>query len=199
MSARGARSRKVQQKDIDKKEKKIAVKGKVPETHDTFADWRATPSSNGSRSVGLSRSVSNISQGTSHSSGSGNRKHLNTVYSNDSSSHGRPGQGSTSGAASVSDHSAVGKEKTKFQAHGKETKAPRGRGGGVPVKGTGAPLQSPQFRSESPAPPLPSYKKNLPAPDPTPHSNSWAWSHASNHTHTVGSRTGIYPHQLLTG
>jgi hypothetical protein len=159
MSARGARSRKVQQKDIDKKEKKVAVKGKVPETHDAFADWRATPSSNGSRSVGLSRSVSNISQGTSHSGGSGNRKHLNTVYSNDSSSHGRPGKGSTSGAASVSDHSATGKEKTKFQAHGKETKAPRGRGGGVPVKGTGAPLQSPQFRTESPAPPLPSYKK----------------------------------------
>ena len=159
MSARGARSRKVQQKDIDKKEKKSTVKGKIPETHDAFADWRATPSSNGSRSVGLSRSVSNLSQGTSHSGGSGNRKHLNTVYSNDSSSHGRPGIGSTSGTASVSDHSAKGKDKTKFQANGKETKAPRGRGGGVPVKSTGAPLQSPQFRSESPAPPLLSHKK----------------------------------------
>jgi hypothetical protein len=159
MSARGARSRKVQQKDIDKKEKKLAVKGKVPERHDAYPDWRATPSSDGSRSVGLSRSASNLSQGTSHSGGSGNRKHLTTVYSNDSSSHGRLGKGSTSGAASVSDHSAKGDDKTKFQAHGKETKAPRGRGGGVPVKGTGAPLQSPQSRNESPAPPLPSYRK----------------------------------------
>jgi hypothetical protein len=163
MSARGARSRKVQQKDIEKKEKKIAVQGKVPEVHDALADWRATPSSNGPRNAGLSRSVSNLSRGTSHSSGtngSGNRSRMNTVYSNDSSSHGRPPKSSTSGAASIPDHPAKGKEKTKFQANGKETKAPRGRGGGVPTKTIVAPTSAPpQFRSESPAPRLPSHRK----------------------------------------
>lgn len=157
MSARGARSRKVQQKDIDKKEKKVAVKGKNTETHDGFADWHATPpSSNGSRGVGLSRSISNLSQGTSHSSGSGNRQRVNTVYSNHSS-HGRPVKSPTGGAASVSDQSTKSQDKAKFQANGKETKAPRGRGGGVPLKSTG--VAHPQFRSETPAPPLPSHKK----------------------------------------
>ncbi|KAF2632887.1 hypothetical protein BU25DRAFT_85294 [Macroventuria anomochaeta] len=163
MSARGARSRKVQQKDIQKKEKKVAVQGKAPEIHDTFADWRATPSSNGSRNTGLSRSVSNLSHGTSHSSGtngSGNRQYLNTVYSYESSSHGRTPKSSASGAASVSDHSAKGKEKTKFQANGKETKAPRGRGGGVPIKMTIVPSPAPPpSRTESPAPHLPSHRK----------------------------------------
>jgi hypothetical protein len=166
MSARGARSRKVQQKDIQKKEKKVAVQGKAPEGHDAFADWRATPSSNGSRNTGLSRSItvsSNLSHGTSRSSGtndSGNRPRLNTVYSNESSSHGRPAQTFTSGTASISDHSAKGKEKTKFQANGKETKAPRGRGGGVPIKKTVAPSPAPPlFRAESTVPHLPSHKR----------------------------------------
>lgn len=162
MSARGARSRKVQQKDIEKKEKKVAVQGKAPEVHDAFADWRATPTSNGSRNAGLSRTASNLSHGTSHSSGtngSGNRSRMDTIYS-ESSSHGRPPKSSTSGGASISDHSAKGKEKTKFQANGKETKAPRGRGGGVPIKSTIAPTPvPPQFRTESPAPRLPSHRK----------------------------------------
>lgn len=159
MSARGARSRKVQQKDIEKTEKKIAVQGKAPEVHDAFADWRATPTSNGSRNAGLSRTASNLSQGTSHSSGSGNRSRMNTIYS-ESSSHGRTPKSSTSGGASISDHSAKGNEKAKFQANGKETKAPRGRGGGVPIKSTIAPTPAPpQFRTESPAPRLPSHRK----------------------------------------
>lgn len=163
MSARGARSRKVQQKDIQKQEKKVAVQGKAPEIQDAFTDWRATPSSNGSRNAGLSRSVSNLSHGTSRSSGtngSGNRQRLDTVYSNESSSHGRPPKSFTSGAASVSDHSAKGREKTKFQAKGKETKAPRGRGGGVPIKTTVAqPPMPPAFRAESPALRVPSQRK----------------------------------------
>lgn len=159
MSARGARSRKVQQKDIDKKVKKTAVQQKAPVVNDAFTDWRATPSS-GSRSTGLSRSVSNLSHGTSHSSGSGNRQRLHTVYSNDSSSQGRPGNSSTNGASSVSEHSTKGLDKTRFQANGKETKAPRGRGGGVPIKTTAA-LSSapPKLRSESPASLLPSHQK----------------------------------------
>ncbi|KAH6620591.1 hypothetical protein C7974DRAFT_236380 [Boeremia exigua] len=160
MSARGARSRKVQQKDIEKKDKKVAVKGKAPENPDAFADWRATPSSNGSRNTGLTRSMSNRSHGTSHSSGSATRSRLNTVYSNESSGYGRPPKSSASGGASISDHSAKGKETAKFQTNGKETKAPRGRGGGVPIKTTAAPPpMPPQFRSESPAPRLPSHKK----------------------------------------
>ncbi|KAJ8113423.1 hypothetical protein OPT61_g4442 [Boeremia exigua] len=161
MSARGARSRKVQQKDIEKKDKKTAVKGKAPETQDAFADWRATPSTNGPRSTGLTRTISNRSHGTSHSggtSGSASRSRLNTVYSNESSSYGKPPKTSASGSASVSDHSAKGKEKTKFQANGKETKAPRGRGGGVPTKIAVAPTPLP-FRTESPAPRLPSHKR----------------------------------------
>lgn len=165
MSARGARSRKVQQKDIQKKEKKVAVQRKAPETHDPFAEWRATPSSNGSRNAGLSRSItvsSNQSHGASRSSGTndgGNRPRLNTVYSNESSNYGRPAK-STSSGASISDHSARGKEKTKFQVKGKETKAPRGRGGGVPIKNTVAPSPATAlFRTESPAPRISSHTK----------------------------------------
>ena len=166
MSARGARSRKVQQKDIQKKEKKVAVQGKIPEVYDTFADWRATPSSTGSRNAGLSRSItqsSNLSHGTSRSSGtndSGNRSRLNTVYSNESSSCDRAPKSSASGAASALDHPAKGEENTIFQANGKQTKAPRGRGGGVPIKKTAAPLPAPPpFRAEAPAPPLPAHRK----------------------------------------
>lgn len=165
MSARGARSRKVQQKDIQKKEKQVAVQGKAPEFSDASADWRA-PSSNGTRNAGLSRSItvsSSLSHGTSRSSGtndSGNRSRLDTVYSNESSSYSRPPKTSTSGAASVSDHSAKGTEKTKFQANGKETKAPRGRGGGVPIKTTIASSPAPpSFRTDSPSSRLPSHRK----------------------------------------
>lgn len=162
MSARGARSRKVQQKDIEKKEKKHAVQGKAPEIHDTLTNWRATQSRNESRAADLARSMSNRSHGTSRSSGtndSGNRARSHTIYSNDSFVHGRLTKTSTSGAASVSDHSAKGKEKTKFQANGKETKAPRGRGGGVPIKKTVAPSPAPSlFRVESTTPSLPSHK-----------------------------------------
>lgn len=162
MSARGARSRKVQQKDIQKKEKKATGKGKAPEAiyeqpHDAFADWLPTPSLNNSRS-GISRSItvsSNISRGTSRSSGtndSSSRPRLNTLHSADSTGPARPPQSSGGGSASVSDVSTKGKEKTKFQANGKETKAPRGRGGGVPIKKTVASSPAPPtLRTESAA------------------------------------------------
>ena len=166
MSARGARSRKVQQKDIQKKEQKVAVQGKIPEVYDAFVDWRTTPSSSGSRNAGLSRSItqsSNLSHGTSRSSETndiGNRSRLNTVYSNKSSSGERATESSASGAASSLDHSAKGEEKTVFQANGKQTKAPRGRGGGVPIKKTAAPLPVPQsFRAEASVSPLPNHRK----------------------------------------
>ncbi|KAH7402655.1 hypothetical protein BKA66DRAFT_6236 [Pyrenochaeta sp. MPI-SDFR-AT-0127] len=159
MSARGARSRKVQQKDIQKKEKKAIGKGKAPEEiyeqpHDAFADWLPTPSLSNPRS-GISRSItvsSNISRGTSRSSGtndSSSRPRLNPLHSPDSLGPARPPKSSEAGSASVSDVSTKGKEKSKFQANGKETKAPRGRGGGVPIKKTVSPSPiPPMFRAE---------------------------------------------------
>jgi hypothetical protein len=155
MSARGARSRKVQQKDVEKKEKKIG-KSKAIETihepHDGLTDWRATPSDGTRR--GISRSLTVSSRATSQSSGtneSSNRPKLNKLYSNNSSEV-QTAQSSGGVSASVSDVSTQGIEKTRFQANGKETKAPRGRGGGVPVKRTIAPSPAPQaFRAESAA------------------------------------------------
>ncbi|KAF2856632.1 hypothetical protein T440DRAFT_549986 [Plenodomus tracheiphilus IPT5] len=159
MSARGARSRKVQQKNIEKTEKRPAskAKGKAPEaeydTPDAFAQWRASPSVNGSRN-GITRTLtvsSDNSRTTSHSSsthdGGLGRSRLNTMQSNNSSD---VRQGSGYGPPSVSEASSKGKEKTKFQAKGKETKAPRGRGGGVPIKKTVASSPAPPtFRTES--------------------------------------------------
>lgn len=163
MSARGARSRKVQQKDIEKKDKKPTSKGKAPEriheTHDAFAEWRPSPSISNARS-GLTRSMtvsSNNSRGTSRSSSThdgSNRPRLNTLQSSESSEyrHHRPPDSSGRGPASLSDVSSKSKEKTKFQANGKETKAPRGRGGGVPIKKTVASSPAPPvFRTESAA------------------------------------------------
>ncbi|CAO2657346.1 Nn.00g034720.m01.CDS01 [Neocucurbitaria sp. VM-36] len=164
MSARGARSRKVQQKDIQKKEKKATGKGKASDgiyeqPHDAFADWRPTPSLNTPR-TGVSRSItvsSNTSRTTSRSGGtndSSSRPRLTTLHSNESKEMqaGRAPQSSGGASASVSDLSSKGKEKTKFQTHGKETKAPRGRGGGVPIKRNVAPSPAPYtFRTESAA------------------------------------------------
>jgi hypothetical protein len=155
MSARGARSRKVQQKDVEKKEKKIG-KSKAIETiyepHDGFTDWRATPSDGTRRDI--SRSLTVSSRATSRSSGtneSNSRPRLNKLYSNNSSEV-QTAQSSGGGTASVSEASTQGKEKTRFQANGKETKAPRGRGGGVPIKRTVAPSPAPPaFRAESAA------------------------------------------------
>jgi hypothetical protein len=154
MSARGARSRKVQAKDIEKKEKKVGKTkapgiGTIYEPHDGFADWRTTPSDN--LRNGISRSITVSSRGTSRSSGtndSASRPHTKTFYSTDS----RPPQSSGGGSASISDLSSKGKDKTKYQTKGKETKAPRGRGGGVPIKRAVAPSPAPpMYRAESSA------------------------------------------------
>lgn len=152
MSARGARSRKIQQKDVDKKEKKVG-KTKAVEPRDAFADWRMTPTVDNPRR-GVSRSLTVSSRATSRSSGtndSNNKPRLTTVYSSNSSDI-KAAESSVGGSASISDVSTAGKEKTRFQANGKETKAPRGRGGGVPIKKTIAPSSAPpQFRAESAA------------------------------------------------
>jgi hypothetical protein len=145
MSARGARSRKIQQKEIEKKDKKVG-KTRAIEPHDGFVDWRASPTTSNPRN-GMSRTLTASSRTTSRSSGT-NDSHSRSRpdYSTGSS---KPAQSAT-GSASVSDVSTQGKEKTKFQANGKETKAPRGRGGGVPVKRAVAPSPAPPiFRNES--------------------------------------------------
>ncbi|KAJ4374160.1 hypothetical protein N0V83_002901 [Neocucurbitaria cava] len=173
MSARGARSRKVQQKDIQKKEKKTTGKGKAPDAiyelpHDAFADWRPTPSLNDPRN-GVSRSItvsSNTSRATSRSGGtndSSGRPRLNTHHTNGSKElRASRAPQSSGGSASVSDLSSKGKDKTTFQAHGKETKAPRGRGGGVPIK-----------RSVTPAPTLPVFRTESAASYPSTNQKTW--------------------------
>ncbi|KAH4352362.1 hypothetical protein HBH98_020050 [Parastagonospora nodorum] len=154
MSARGARSRKVQTKDIEKKEKKDGKKKVVTAIHeplDGFADWRTTPNVENPRR-GMTRTLTSSSRATSRSSGtneSNNRPRLATLHSSNCSET-RPAQSSGGGSASVSDISVQGKEKKLYDAKGKETQAPRGRGGGVPIKRTVAPSPvPPAFRADS--------------------------------------------------
>lgn len=141
MSARGARSRKVQQKEVEKKEKRDLAKGKAPdpyyERHDAFAEWHQSPSTSTSNSrSGIARSLTISSH--------------NTDASSDSRSHHLKSPAADS--ASVSDKSLQGRENMKFQNKGKDIKAPRGRGGGVPPKKSVAPPSAPPaFRSDSAA------------------------------------------------
>jgi hypothetical protein len=98
--------------------------------------------------IGASSRTTSRSSGTNDST---NRPRLTALYSNDSSDP-RPPQSSAAGSASVSDVSNTGKEKKLYEAKGKETKAPRGRGGGVPIKRAVAPSPAPQaFRAETAA------------------------------------------------
>jgi hypothetical protein len=176
MSARGARSRKAVVKDIEKKEKKDTGKQKAIESirkpHDAFVDWAPAPShsSRDNTGTGIPRSYTLSSDGSrvsavSRSSSinrSGSRPRLNTINSIESSEimgiHRT--KTSASGSASISDGSSMGKEKLKYQAKGKETKAPRGRGGGVPVKKpTLASPSPPLFRSETSASNMPTNGK----------------------------------------
>ncbi|KAF2643017.1 hypothetical protein P280DRAFT_515457 [Massarina eburnea CBS 473.64] len=160
MSARGARSRKAVAKNIEKQEKKAAVKQKAPvETirrpTDAFARWPSAPP-NASREFSLptrqltiSSEASHASQ-TSSNSGSNARPAFHTVSSQESNAPARR-RTSISGSTSRSDDSSMrGKDKTKYAAKGKETKAPRGRGGGVPIKKpVNATPVPPLFRAET--------------------------------------------------
>ena len=166
MSARGARSRKAVTKDIEKKEKKTLDKQKGVDTvkrpHDAFAEWSTTPTPT-RRDAGVpSRSLtisSDVSRGTSRSSStnpSQNKSRLKTINSHDTSepkSLHRPNTLPSDSASIVSSGSSKGKEKLKYQAKGKETKAPRGRGGGVPLKKpvTSGPPLPPNFRPDTSA------------------------------------------------
>jgi hypothetical protein len=162
MSARGARSRKVQQKVVEKNEKKVG-KSKVieEEPRDGFANWRTTPTLESLR-PDISRSLTASSRATSRSSGtndSNNRTRQQVLYSSNSSD-ALPATSTGGGSASVSDVSATAKEKARFQAKGKETKAPRGRGAGVPIKKVIAPSSAQSaFRTESAASNLPLKQK----------------------------------------
>jgi hypothetical protein len=128
----------VAQKEVEKKEKK-AGKSKVIDTihapHDGSADWGATPSVANARIV-VSRTITVTSHSTSQSSDT-----------NDSSER------APDRSLCVSEASTRGKEKIRFQAKGKETSAPRGRGGGVPLKSGVNPLpeSGPRPRIESTA------------------------------------------------
>jgi hypothetical protein len=191
MSARGARSRKVQAKDVEKKAKKVGKHKAIETIHeplDAFADWRTAPSADNPRAI--TRTLTSSSRATSRSSGtneSNNRPRLATFYSTNSSET-RPARSSGGGSASVSEISTKGKEtklydangkETKlYDAKGKETKAPRGRGGGVPIKKAVAPSPaSPAFDAESVA----SY----------PWSNQKTWS---NFKIWEGGRDGMRPY-----
>jgi len=150
MSARGARSRKAVAKDIEKQEKKAAQKGKAVDPT-RRADWHSTitPTTSSSSSGIPSRQLTVSTSRSSSTNGSASRPPFVSVHSSDyhtglrsRNSDGRP--------ASVSDTSSVGKEKKRYQANGKDTKAPRGRRGGVPVKTavSTTPLP-PMFRAET--------------------------------------------------
>jgi hypothetical protein len=162
MSARGARSRKAVVKDIEKQEKKNTEKSKaavvdsVRQPQEAFPGWRPTPSVNirdtghSSRQLTISTPAS---RGTSRPSSTGSvaRPALGSFSSPDIDEYRpehRP-RASTTGTASISDSSTTSKEKTKYQTKGKETKAPRGRGGGVPVKSSTPVVAAPPlFRAE---------------------------------------------------
>ncbi|ORY19845.1 hypothetical protein BCR34DRAFT_595291 [Clohesyomyces aquaticus] len=175
MSARGARSRKAVAKDIEKKEKKVASSKKPVESilrpHDAFTDWRPTPSRTGrdttgtgvpSRSVTISSDASRATSRSSSTHASSNRQRLGTIDSRESLEYRpfhRP-MTSQSGSASISEGSTTGKEKLKYDAHRKGSKAPRGRGGGVPIKKPVANSPAPPlFRAESTASYVPMNQK----------------------------------------
>jgi hypothetical protein len=135
----------------------------IYEPQDGSVDWRKPSSASNPRN-GVSRTLTVSSRTTSRSSstnGSGNRPRLNTLYSN-SSSDIRPVPSSGVGSASVSDASTKGREKTTFQANGKETKAPRGRGGGVPIK-----------RAIDPPPAPTNYRAEYAASYPSSNQKTW--------------------------
>ncbi|CAI6336861.1 unnamed protein product [Periconia digitata] len=154
MSARGARSRKAVEKNIEKQEKKAAVKQKAPvqtirKPGDAFGS-----NIHPSRQITVSSDVSRAtSSRTSSTNGSNARPLFVSASSQDSHDYRRNGRPptSTSGSTSVSDGgSGKGNDKNKYTAKGnKETKAPRGRGGGVPLKKPAEPLQPPLLRAET--------------------------------------------------
>ncbi|KAL5418513.1 hypothetical protein PMIN03_000993 [Paraphaeosphaeria minitans] len=151
MSARGARSRKAVVKDIEKKEKKAAQKAKAPDTirrpHDAFAQWGSAGTPSTTSTAGMpARQLTVSTSRSSSANGTGSRPPLRVAALHSSSDQHRS---RTDRPGSISDTSSISKEKSKYQANGKETKAPRGRGGGVPTKKNASTPAPPHFRAES--------------------------------------------------
>lgn len=114
MAARGARSRKVVEKQITKQEVKKS-------------DERYTPLST-QRSADLSRVMSPVSTW-------GRRPTMTSdqsIYS--SGSGGSSGRLSAAGSKLSATLTSISLKDEKFIGKGKDTSAPRGRGGGVPIK-----------------------------------------------------------------
>ena len=164
MSARGARSRKAVTKDIEKKEKKAAVKQyaeSIPRAPTRPSDWGGLgfrkDSQNPSptnRIINRTTSQAATSSTTSLPQSRGSSQATNVPrgpsqqganYSHPSAEP-RPFHRPTTSAGASTNSTGSGKDKAKYQAKGKETKAPRGRGGGVPIK---KPTNTPQIPSRT--------------------------------------------------
>ncbi|OCK78497.1 hypothetical protein K432DRAFT_301892 [Lepidopterella palustris CBS 459.81] len=150
MSARGARSRKAVVKNIEKKERKVAAKqfaADLPRPKTAFSDWTAAsirenaqytsnqPTRSGSQLATTHPVPSRHSRSNSQPESSTGRPSLGGITGTQGSADARPSRARTSTSASTTSANSAG-EKVKYQAKGKETKAPRGRGGGVPPKKT---------------------------------------------------------------
>jgi hypothetical protein len=131
MAARGARSRKVVEKVIEKEESKKYA--------DRFNSFSTTPDP--------SRVVSPVAgwrRKTSFHSGSGAAS-VWSAESGGSSSGKLSGTGARKIASKVA--SIIPSEEDRFVAKGKQTAAPRGRGGGVPIKAVEAQHDRARMRS----------------------------------------------------
>ena len=172
MSARGARSRKAVAKDIEKKEKKAATKQhaeSIPRAPTALGDWGSlgfrkdsqnpSPTNqiiNRTTSQAATSSTTSLpqSRGSSQATNVPRRpSQQGTNYSHptvEPRSFRRPttsAGASTNSTGSGKDKAKYqGNDKAKYQAKGKETKAPRGRGGGVPIK---KPTNTPQIPSRT--------------------------------------------------
>jgi len=125
MAARGARSRKDMVKKVKKEEKKQAE-------NDFLRQFSPTPSGTDSGWAGFPQKRNSFSSNDSSS--------LRNMLR---SANGQRPPPSRSGSVTTSDNGSKlsgSKDGQKYTtAHGKETKAPRGRGGGVPPKMAGGP------------------------------------------------------------
>ena len=168
MSARGARSRKAVAKDIEKKEKKVVAKQyaeAIPRAPTGLSDWGSlgfrkdsqNPSPTNQR-INRTTSQAATSSTTSLPQSRGSSQATNvpqrpsqqgTNYSHLSAeprSFHRPTTSAGASTNSTCSGKDKAKDKAKYQAKGKETKAPRGRGGGVPIK---KPTNTPQIPSRT--------------------------------------------------
>jgi hypothetical protein len=149
MAARGARSRKILDKTIEKTDRKKEAKAAANgfRSASDAGDWEISSNARSEQSL--------------KSWGKNKAHHART--------NSRPS--SASGQSAVSGMSQ-GKEKTKYQSKGKDTTAPRGRGGGVPIKQKTDTTERPSSRLERSASAAPSAAPS--AIDTRPIPKKWA-------------------------